>query len=184
MHHQTDTLSDSEYFQIFPTLVGLYNLQGYHPAEEPKVKKYIQHSIKSTRRFLDDMNLLLLKNHLNDCVKAYSNEYGTKYYEVDESWYVKLDVEQGLATKRYDSDRFIGYYIINCLPNSTDLILNPPFKSETHETDLERSVSIYTAPNEKFIIEGGRLILTPGHCERYFTDVQKSPVDMIMFNVK
>ena len=66
MHHQTDTYSDSEYFQIFPTLVGLYNLQGYHPAEEPKVKKYIQHSIKSTRRFLDDMNLLLLKNHLND----------------------------------------------------------------------------------------------------------------------
>ena len=102
------------------------------------------------------MNLLLLKNHLNDCVKAYSNEYGTRYYEVDESWYVKLDVEQGLATKRYDNDRFIGYYVINCLPNSTDLILNPPFKSQTHETDLERSVSITFQMRSP--IEGGRLI--------------------------
>ena len=61
---------------------------------------------------------------------------------------IKLDVEQGLATKRYDNDLYHSHYVKHPLfTQFIDLILIP--LNLNPETDLERSVSIRTVPNEK-----------------------------------
>jgi len=183
MHHQTDTLHDSDYIQIFPTVVGIYKLQGYHPAEEPKVLKLKDVSIDqlSGDNILDSQSLLLLKQNINDCIKAYSNEFGADYYEIKDCWYERHHSDS--SSKSFDSETFIGYYFVNAPVQQSNLILDAPFKSPI-QVPKERSVSIYTAPNEKFIAEKGWLIITPAYLNRYFTVNEQNTLDMIVFTVK
>jgi len=184
MHHQTDSLHDSEYFQIFPTVIGVYNLLAYHPAEEPKARNLVTKTIEeltTDKKLLDTQGLQLLKQNLNDCIKAYSNEYGTDYYEIKDCWY-----ERHTSTteeQSYQDDTFIGYYFPKSDFQSCNLIINPPFKSPIQKP-VEKSVSIYTAPNEKFIIDTGYMIMTPAYLSRYFTVNENKTLDMIVFNVK
>lgn len=184
MHHQTDSLHDSDYFQIFPTVIGMYNLSGYHPAEEPKVISMTAKSdieFNSEKDFLDENNLLLLKQNINDCIKAYSNEYGVDYYEIKHSWYERIS--STTDGRKYPNDTFVGYYFPKVPFNSAGLIVDPPFKSPIQKPS-EKSVSIYTAPNEKFIINSGHLIITPAYLNRYFTVNESNTIDMIVFTVK
>lgn len=180
MHHQTDTLHPSEYFSIFPTCVGMYDIRGYHPAEEPKVMTLIQTEQEAS--VLD--TLPLLKKSINDCIKAYTNEYGVDYHEVNESTYEVLKPGEGLDSKSFDNSLFVGYYFPTAPKDSIDLILEPPFRNPI-QTPAEKSVSIYTAPSEKFIVDIGRCIITPAYLARHITPNQsESAVNVITFTTK
>ena len=183
MHHQTDTLHDSNYFQIFPTLIAMYDLSGYHPSEEPKVKKFISKEIEDTRSFLDDHKLYMLKNHINDCLKAYSNEYGAQYFEVKDSWYTKLPTGASIAPTSYTDDLFVGYYFPNSGLEAFDLIVQAPFESNV-QVPSDKSVSIYTAKTEKILIDQGRLLIAPGSITQELTENKQNDADVVMFNVK
>jgi hypothetical protein len=183
MHHQTDTLHESEYFQIFPTCIGMYKLDGYHPAEEKKVKGLIEKDHPETKNFLDDNRLLILKGHINDCIKAYSNEYGVDYYEIKDSWYVKVPNGQSVDPIAYPEETYIGYYFPNAHDQGSSLFLDSPYDT-IYQVPKEKSVSVYTARNEKIIIDKHRLVMTPAHLTRYFTKNVKEDMDMIVFNVK
>lgn len=183
MHHQTDTLHESNYFQIFPTLVAMYELVGYHPAEEQKVKGLIEKENNDTKSFLDDNRLLLLKQHMNDCLKAYSNEYGAQYYEIKESWYKKIPNGQGLAPTTYPNELFIGYYFPHAHEQGNHLLLDTPFESTVH-VPKENSVSIYTAKNEKILLDTGRLVIVPASINQQLTTNTMDDMDVIMFNVQ
>ena len=67
MHHQTDTLHPSEFFSIFPTCVGMFDLTQFHPAEEQKVYNLI--NLDSVEENVLE-TLPLLKKAINDCIKA------------------------------------------------------------------------------------------------------------------
>lgn len=183
MHHQTDTLHDSDYFQIFPTVVGVYKLVGYHPAEEPKVKNFKNKDIEelSDPNFLDKHNLFLLKQNINDCIKAYSNEYGADYYEIKDCWYERHGSNS--PSRTFDNETFVGYYFVEAPAQRVNLILDAPFKSPI-QVPADKSVSIYTAPNEKMIVDSGYLIITPAYLNRYFTVNEQNTLDMIVFTVK
>ena len=183
MHHQTDSLNDSDYFQIFPTVVGLYKLNGYHPAEEPKVRNFANKDISelTSTNILDSENLYLLKQSINDCIKAYSNEYGVEYYEIKDCWYERHS--SNTSKKAYTDETFTGYYFVNTPFQQVNLILDAPFVSPI-QVPIERSVSIYTAPNEKFIIDSGTLVITPAYLNRHFTINPQNTLDMIVFTVK
>lgn len=183
MHHQTDSLHDSNYFQIFPTLVAMYELKGYHPAEEQKVKTLIDKEHSDTKTFLNDNRLLLLKQHINDCIKAYSNEYGAQYYEIKDSWYKKIPNGQGLEPTTYPEELFIGYYFPNAQEQSCHLLLDAPFRSNV-QVPAEKSVSIYTARDEKILIDSGRLIIVPASVRQQLTKNTMENMDVIMFNVQ
>lgn len=183
MHHQTDSLHDSDYFQIFPTVIGAFKLNGYHPAEERKAKELINKELVESKNFLDDNRLFMLKSHINDCIKAYSNEYGVVYYEINESWYQKVKTGEELAPQSFADEQYIGYYFPNADEQGSSLILDAPFKAH-HQIPKDQSVSVYTAKDEKIVIDASRLILTPGHLTRYFTKNEREDMDMIVFNVK
>jgi len=185
MHHQTDTLHDSDYFNIFPTCVGMFRLNNYHPAEEEKVQGFINKDINELqgRDILDSKKLFILKDQLNDCVKAYSNEFGADYYQIDESWYQRVANGEEVAPHAFPDDTFIGYYFPNAEEQASDIILDAPFKCPIH-VPKEKSVSIYTAPNERFLLASGWVVLTPAYLTRSFTRNQKSEIDIITFNVK
>lgn len=183
MHHQTDTLHDSNYFQIFPTLVAMYELKDYHPSEESKARKFINIDVEKTKTFLDDHKLYMLKSHINDCIKAYSNEYGSQYFEVKDSWYTKLPTGESLAPTSYPDELFVGYYFPNAGVEAFDLILQAPFESTVHAPS-EKSVSIYTAKTEKILIERGRLIIAPASITQELTQNMQTDADVVMFNVK
>lgn len=180
MHHQTDTLHPSEYFSVFPTCIGMYDIKGYHPAEEPKTMSLIQN--EQPTDVLD--TLPLLKKSINDCIKAYTNEYGVDYHEVNESFYEVIESGKGVDSKSYDNSLFVGYYFPIAIKDSIDLILEQPYKNPI-AAPADKSVSIYTAPSEKFIIDTGRCIITPAHLVRYITPNKSAkPVNMITFTTK
>jgi|13_taG_2_1085334.scaffolds.fasta_scaffold01142_20 hypothetical protein len=181
MHHQTDTLHPSEFFSIFPTCVGMFDLTGYHPAEEPKVfdlinKDSVEENVLDT--------LPLLKKSINDCIKSYTNEYSVEYHEVADSYYENIESGKGVDSKSFDNSLFIGHYFPTAQKESIDLIVEAPFNNPI-STPVEKSLSLYTAPSEKFIIDKGRLIITPAHLARHITPNKLDhAVNMITFTTK
>lgn len=180
MHHQTDTLHPSEFFQIYPTLISMFDLKNYHPAEEPKVYNLIN-SVQEGN-VLD--TLPLLKKSINDCIKAYTNEYGIEYHEIKDSFYDVIESGQGVEPKAYKDEVFVGHYWPTASKDVIDLIVSPPYDNPI-KTPIDKSVSLYTAPSEKFIIDQARLIITPAHLSRHITpNKSDKPVNMITFTTK
>lgn len=180
MHHQTDTLHPSEFFSIYPTLISMFDLKGYHPAEEPKVQGLI--NSEQSPDVLD--TLPLLKKSINDCIKAHTNEYGIEYHEIKDSVYEVIKPGEGIESKKFDNDVFVGYYWPHANKDDINLIIEPPYDNPI-KAPVDKTVSIYTAPSEKFIIDKARVIITPAHLARYITpNASKTAVDMITFTTK
>jgi hypothetical protein len=184
MDRHLDSLNDSDYFHIFPTLIGMYDLRNYHPAEEQKVMGFADKPLEELEgNILESKRLFLLKNNINECLKAYSAEYGADYYEIKESWLERHS--SNVPERTFDVENtFVGYYFPK-LPstNTTQFVVDSPFKNPLH-VPIEKSVSIYTAPNEKFNLDGGKLLITPAYLNRYITVNEPNTFDMIVFTVK
>ena len=181
MHHQTDTLHPSEFFSIFPTCVGMFDLTQFHPAEEQKVYNLI--NIDSVEENVLE-TLPLLKKAMNDCIKAYTNEYSVEYHELADSKYETIESGKGTEPKAFDNSLFVGHYFPSAQKESIDLIVEAPFNNPI-ATPVDKSLSLYTAPSEKFIIDRGRLIITPAHLVRYITPNKlEHAVNMITFTTK
>jgi len=185
MDRHLDSLNDSDYFHIFPTLIGMYDLRNFHPAEEQKILSMSQKDVidlETETDFLESNRLYLLKNNINECLKAYSAEYGADYYEIKHSWYERHSSNVSERTFS-NEDVFIGYYFPDASYGTIGLYVDSPFKNPLH-VPTDKSVSIYTAPNEKFNVDNGKLLIIPAYLNRYITVKEGSTLNMIVFNVK
>jgi len=162
----------------------MYDLRLYHPAEEPKVKKYIDKELtefETDKDVFDANELLILKNSINDCIKAYSQEHGVDLYEIDESWYERHTGTSEI--QNYPKGNFTGYYIANCFYDDAKFVINPPYKNPIM-VPPNKTVSIYTAPDERFVCEAGRLLIVPAHLDRYFMVNDNKQIDTFAFTTK
>ena len=185
MDRHQDSLNDSDYYHIFPTLIGRYDLRNFHPAEEIKamaLETKSLYDLKTDKDFLTAQRMMVLRNVIDGCLKAYSAEYGADVYQIDTTWHERHD-SNSIDTVHDAKDTFIGYYFPKAQIDTVELVVDSPYKNPLH-VPVEKSVSVYTAPNEKFKVESGTLLVTPAHLNKRIIVKEGHCTDVIVFNVK
>ncbi len=162
---QQDTSFRTQYFDIFPTSCGMYDLALYGPEEHKVIE-----TIKSEHEefILDEFPML--KDAINECILFYCQHTGLKLAEITQYHITTMGVNDKVEETKYDDSLITIQYYPVFEPGSADLWVRSPFNIPR---DHVEKTTLATAPSEKFVLGQGRLIIYPSSVH-HFTEANQT----------